>query len=788
MKFNYLRAKRPGFGAIVLPGFFAMTVAVPGNAADQAATIKPTEVVEEVVVSGLRPLRLQDTPLAVSIVAASDLVNSGFKEPKDLQFLSPSIQVSLQGANAIYIRGSGTNSQDGGTDQSVGLVVDGVAHGFVDDIGGDMSDLDHVEVYRGPQGTQFGKNASAGVLAIVTRKPQLGVYSLDAKVSYGEHDDTSNSITANFPIGSTMAGRVTGSYQYRDGVFKNLFLNQTVGAREQKAFRAKFLWEPGDTTSALLSMDYRDTFEQPNFPHAWAVCSDPGPVTPYVNFFGTNSVPPCFGALGAGVVPSLTNTDSSQEELGYRNTQAGGVSLQLDRFVGDYKLTSISAWRTMDRELYSSGIPATITQSGLWNDYRGDQYSQEFRFTSPEDQTLTYVAGLFWYKRSTINEILRAGEYYGEAFYKYPDTPFGMDVMISREGGRTRTRHINESYAAFVDGAWHLTDRLQLNGGFRATRDDVSGVVRTLDTPGVYPSTVGGSLKPDSSLTVKNTGYTYRFGPQFFLTPDIQFFATFAHGYKGPIVDTVAAFSDVALEIKPEEVDMIEAGFKAALLQGRAHLNVTAFHQEFENYQVVKLNESVNPSRFQLGNAEGLRSKGVEIEAVFAPNEHWVMGGALSYIDAKYMDLIVGCWTTGPITPPTTGKNGCYVRPGTTTPSANAVDTQLINSSKWTYRLNLGYTNYFLDGYQFDADAIYQHRSDFLSQVMDPNVVNPGYGVLNLTAGVTTPSGRTRIGVFARNALEEYFRAGTQPMLGGYTIVLNPESVRTVGVQMSVSF
>jgi len=103
-------------------------------------------------------------PMAVTAVQAAEFTNSGFKEPRDLQFLSPSIQVSIQGANAIYIRGSGTNSQNGGTEQSVGMVIDGVLMGFVDDIGGDISDLDHIEVYRGPQGTQFAKNASAGVV------------------------------------------------------------------------------------------------------------------------------------------------------------------------------------------------------------------------------------------------------------------------------------------------------------------------------------------------------------------------------------------------------------------------------------------------------------------------------------------------------------------------------------------------------------------------------------------------------------------------------------------------
>src|SRR5207342_3589014 len=107
-----------------------------------------------------------------STLSAQEFEDSGFKEPRELQFLSPSITVSQQGGNGIFIRGNGTASQNSGTEQSVGMVVDGVLMGFVDDIGGDITDLDHIEVYRGPQGTQFAKNATAGVVAITTRRPQ----------------------------------------------------------------------------------------------------------------------------------------------------------------------------------------------------------------------------------------------------------------------------------------------------------------------------------------------------------------------------------------------------------------------------------------------------------------------------------------------------------------------------------------------------------------------------------------------------------------------------------------
>lgn len=788
MQSSYPKNSSREVGAIAFLGVFAALAAVPSNAAEnRGAEASPAEPqLEEVVVSGLRAERLQDTAMAVSVVSADTLVNVGFKDPKDLQFISPSIQVSLVGANAIYIRGSGTNSQNGGTEQSVGMVIDGVVQGFVDDIGGDVSDLDHVEVFRGPQGTQFAKNASAGVVSMLTRKPVLGASGWKANVSYGEHDDSSNSVTVNLPISSTMAARITGGYQYRDGVYENPVRNQSQGAREQKSIRGRFLWEPGDSTSLLATVDYRDTFEQPNFTQAWAHCGPEGPVTPYVNQYGTNRLPPCNGAVTAGVPFHDTNDIIVESDPAYRRTEAGGASLQIDHDIGDYRFTSISAWRMMDRRLLTPSGQGVIPIGIIDNDYWGDQYSQEFRFTSPADRKLTYVGGVFYYLRDTINEILRAGEYFGEAYYKYPNTPYGADVMISQEGGRTRYRNKVESYAAFIDGAFHFTDRFQLNGGFRATRDDVFGGVTMLDTPGVYPFTVGAAIKPDDGLSVKNTGYTYRFGPQFFLTPYVQLFATYAHGYKGPLVDNVV---EVATEVLPEEVDMFEAGIKSQFLDRRLTVNLTAYHQKFEDYQVVLLNGSRNPVVFQLGNAGGLRSQGFELETQFAPDDHWTLGGALVLNDAEYTDFLTRCWDSRePIKQPTTGPNGCFVRPGQTSASSNAEGTPLTNSSKWTYRLNVGYNTVLLNGYEIDSSATWQHRTSFLSQPMDPNLVIPGYGVLNLTVGVTTPGGRFRVGAFARNALDEFFLAGRLPVSGGWTNVLNPEAVRTVGMTMSMNF
>jgi iron complex outermembrane receptor protein len=830
-----------------------MALAAPARAADApapaaAAPDAPSGKVDEIVVTGgLRTQRLQEAPMAVTAVKPEEFINSGFKEPRELQFLSPSIQVSIQGANAIYIRGSGTNSQNGGTEQSVGMVIDGVLMGFVDDIGGDISDLDHIEVYRGPQGTQFAKNASAGVVSVMTKRPQIGAFSAIIHASSGQHADTSDDATMNIPINDTMAARMNASFQHRDGVFPNLALQERQGGREQKGVKFKYLWSPKDGVSVYLSADARLQFDKPNFPQAWAQCGAPTSTT-FANFTSPNyqallaaakaglyssrvtaadkALAGCNSALIAGITPTATNDEIAEDDEAFRHTSAGGVSAEVNYPVGDFQLMSLTAYRFMSRQFFGPSGSGYYTNSYLQNWYNGGQVSEELRLISPAGKKLTWVNGLFFYDRDTQTKNCGCGPSYGQAAIQYPNTPYGAAVFNSTTGGQTKAHNINKSYAFYTDGAYHFTDKLQLNAGFRVTFDDISASIAAVPVAGVYPTAatiVGGVVTfpgyingvfynagttgtfvipstvntavnpavvqlPTRFLDVKTTGYTYRISPQYFITPDIQVYATYAHGYKGPLIDTSINVLD---SIKPEEVDMWESGLKSSWFDHRVTADLTFFHQQFKNYQVSVLNQSVTPNVFQLGNAGGMLSQGAEFELTARPVDDFLVSGGFSFNDSHYTDFITSCWNTGePIkqakSTSTTAPDGtCISANGAT--YAQARGSALINSSKWTYRLSGTYTHMFKD-WKFDSNASYLWRSQWLSAPMDPNIVNPGYGVLNLSAGLTSPNGQYRLGLYVRNALDTFFLAGRQANNGGWTNVLNPEAVRTVGVNFMAHF
>lgn len=798
---NQMNARVRWLGFTALAGALC-AMAAPALAADPAlASAAPPasgNVDEVVVTGGLRTQKLQDAPLAVTTVTPQEFTSTGFKSPLDLQFLSPSVQVSIQGADAIYIRGSGTNNTNGSGEQSVGLVIDGVPIGFTDDIGGDISDLDHTEVYRGPQGTQFALNTSAGTVAILTKKPLIGVESTTVHASYGEHNDSSDYITENIPINSDLAARATLSYQNRDGVFYNPSLGQDEGGRNQIAGRAKLLWDPGDKFSLLIDADVRRTNEFPNFPQAWGQC---GPTIgePYPTIFGpttiggvhyAGSTPPCNGAVegaigsgGSGINVNPNNANSSEDQAAYRHTDTGGVSATLTYPLGDYTLTSITAYRFMSRREHGPIGTGYYNSFYLDDWYNGGQASEELRIASPADKKLTYVAGFFFYDRDTREKSLFAGSDYGLAYDEYPNTPYGSNVEISFADGLQKIHDTVESEALYTDGAYHVTDKLSINAGVRVTNDDITASIDTVQVPGVYGGFYTTAL-PYRSLSLNKVGYTWRIGPQYFITPAIQVYGTWAHGYKGPLIDTSV---NVLNPVKPEENEMLEAGLKSSWLDHRLTIDLTAFHEQYTNYQITVLNQQVQPNVFQLGNAQGALAQGIELEMNGRITDEWRAVAGLSLDDSHYTNFMTSCWNAlEPIQQATSGENGCYVHPGQTTAAAQAAGTPLINTSKYTYRIGATYNHTLSNGFKLDADATYLWRSQFLSAPMDPNLIIPGYGILNLNGGITLSNGM-RVGIFARNALNTFFESGRQASNGGYTNVLNTEAVRTVGISLDMT-
>ncbi|MFN8732164.1 MAG: TonB-dependent receptor, partial [Hyphomonadaceae bacterium] len=293
-----------------------------------------TNQIEEVIVTAQRRSeRLQNVPLAVSAVSGDQLAKLGINNPTELRFISPSVNFGNSAntrGEGLTVRGVGTQIFGDGVEQSVGVVVDGVPMGRNGMGIADMLDVDRVEVLRGPQGMLFGKNASAGVISIITRAPQLGETSLDVKGSYATKDEIKASLTANFALGEQAALRVSYGTTERDGYIFNKVRNEYLNNRDSDTLRVRFLADVNANVRVQLSADWGNSN---SLCCSWTALSAPATTT--------------FGALNAanGIVPGPTNLTNAAGAPFFQNQDYRGLTSQVDWNLGWAELTAIAGYR-----------------------------------------------------------------------------------------------------------------------------------------------------------------------------------------------------------------------------------------------------------------------------------------------------------------------------------------------------------------------------------------------------------------------------------------------------------
>ncbi|MEA3048368.1 MAG: iron complex outerrane recepter protein [Sphingomonadales bacterium] len=476
---------------------------------------------------------LEDVPIAVSAVSAESLQNSGATDIRQLNQLAPSLLVSSTGTEAngsARIRGIGTVGDNPGLESSVAVFIDGVYRSRTGVGLNELGEIERVEVLRGPQGTLFGRNASAGLLNIISKKPNLNEFEGFAEASYGNYNMWRLSGALSGPIGKSGLGfRIDSVYQKRDGfyhVVNPVGVESRVNNRDRFFVRGQLLYEPSDQLKVRLIGDYTKRNES----CCGAVYVDRSinsridglndPVNPIlvggaVNPAGNNIIN-VLRDLGEPMAafsnPYSRNIYISPGRTYKGHTTDGGVSLQIDwKLGGNTTLTSISAWRD-----YRSGQPGDIDYSAVDILYRSptnDGYSRHFRTLSQELrlQGTTFNNHLDWliggyYADENLNltDNLRFGTQYGRfatcrivsggglaALYS-PTSPgclaarpalFGAASPIIFAGfdrldavndkGATLDRYFQNSrnYAFFTHNIFHITDKVAFTAGLRYTNE-----------------------------------------------------------------------------------------------------------------------------------------------------------------------------------------------------------------------------------------------------------------------------------------------------------------------------
>ncbi|SMQ73539.1 TonB-dependent Receptor Plug Domain [Altererythrobacter xiamenensis] len=389
----------------LLAGAAAVALSLPGAAfaqdqelAEPDADEMPLETEEQdlgnviVVTATKREQTLQETPISVSVTSGETLQQAQIRDVLDLQTVTPSLRVSqlqTSSASTFIIRGFGNGDNNFGIEPSVGVFIDGVFRSRSAAALSDLPNVQRIEVLNGPQSTLFGKNASAGVISVVTREPQF-TFGGSVEAVYGNYNTFVLKGDVTGPITDTVAFSLDGSYQRRDGYAKIVNLDEDINDRNRWSTRAQLLFEPSPDLKIRAIADYSRIDE---------VCCQ----------VGTLIAGPAAGAitaLGGQFSPpsDFFEYESYLNQVPTNEVDNYGASIQADWNIGAFTLTSITAYRELENFFESDIDFASVDNSTEFRDQKVETFTQEFRLTSDFDGPLNFLLGGFYFDETISQE------------------------------------------------------------------------------------------------------------------------------------------------------------------------------------------------------------------------------------------------------------------------------------------------------------------------------------------------------------------------------------------------
>ncbi|QJP93232.1 TonB-dependent receptor [Pseudomonas fluorescens] len=739
---------------------------VPAPAGKTATATSQLETVT--VTTRRREESSQDVPTPMSVVSGQTLETQRVYRIQDLQQLVPSVNVAYMHArqSSVSIRGLGNNPASDGLEGSVGLYIDNVYLGRPGMAVFDLMDIEQLEVLRGPQGTLFGKNTTAGVINISTRAPSFTPErSIETSVGEGGYFQTKGTLSG--PLNDQLAGRISAYRTRSDGDIKNEFNGHDLNGGSRDGFRAQLLFKPNENFNLRWIGDYNEEDSSAGT----RVLYNTGPTINGVNLYSARAA-----AAGATLVNGShrkVNLDSDQ----HVTVHQGGTSVEANwTLPSDFTLTSVSSyryWNFTPRNDDGLNVPASYNAGVSVED---KQYSQEFRLASPKGEFFDYVLGAYYFGSDLDN---KSFAYYGPQADIWNGTPRGALANVNSVGrGHIKT----DSFALFAQGTWHLTPRLDFTAGVRGTYEEknawvnrdapqggaaVTGAAATArrGRTGAYDS---GDLNQYSSSPSGLLNLSYRF------TDDLLGYATLSHGEKSGGVNLVVGSAPTAgadsLLIGTERANNAELGFKSTLWDRRLQLNANVFWTQVNAYQ-TNAYDDVNRVQY-LTNAGSVRSRGVEFESTVIPLRGLTLNFNGSFNDVSYLS-----YKDAPCPPEVSQAPGAPA-------SCDLSGHQVVGASKWIGNANGKYEWNLANGLQPYVTGSYAFRSKAVGTVEDSDYGQiPSYAVVNLSTGLRGDfnQGQWDVSLWLKNAFDKtYYTTLWTGGNGGYEGLLG--TPRTLGV------
>lgn len=769
----------------------ASILAVAATAHAQAAPPPPVETV--VVTAQKREARLQETPVSVAVLAAERLQDAGVRDIKDLAVVTPGLLVAST-SNAAYttarIRGVGTVGDNPGLESSVGVLIDGVMRARNGVALTDLGELERVEVLKGPQGTLFGKNTSAGVISVLTRRPSE-TFGAEAEATVGENGTRGGSAAVTGPLGEGVAGRLYGAVRKRDGYYR---VRTGAGPRTERRDDDQDLW----TLRGQL-----------------AIAAAPGVDLRLIGDYTRREENCCVGvqtnvgpsaALLARLSPDggVAQAADPWSRVAYsdRGTREhirdGGLSAELNADLGWARLTSLTAWRRWKIALgqdwdFTSADIAYRPDDGRFGN-RFTTVSQELRLAGTRGP-LDWLVGAY-YQNEKLDR--RDSQLYGADYERYLSLLLGggsttfVNGLLGLAPGRAfpvgeglsdRYRQTEESWALFTHHTLKLSDRLSLSLGLRYT-DERKRVAASFDNTddgigcaaaqAVRAASVGTLCLPWSNPAFNDlnqrqrlheTEWTGSVQALYRLAPQANLYAGYARGYKagGFNLDRsqTSLRPDASTAFPGELVDDFEVGAKTNWLEGALTLNAALFHQAYDNFQL----NSFLGTTFAVRSVPEVTAKGLDADFLYrAPVQGLTLQGGVVYAQTEYgPDAVAGL-------PLLSGS-------------------RLSFAPLWSASLGASLERPVAAGLTGRASVDLKYSSSYnTGSDLDPRKVQPGFALVNARLGVGAQNGAWRLELWAQNLFDKrYYQVAFGAPFQTNTIGAFLGAPRTLGATLRVA-
>ena len=811
----------------ILIGQIVKTVLAAAAVMPFAAIAADDLGLEEVVVTAQkREQNLQEVPISIGVLTADDLAERNVVSLAQLIQLSPSINFKdgySPVATSLSIRGVNSYTFDGGVQPSISVVVDGVPLARAGEFIQELSDVERIEVLRGPQGTLFGQNSTGGAINIVRKGPTR---EFEGKLEAMGTEDQDFLIrgTLSGPISETIRGRLSVFKRDFRGYIRNYSNNGStgdwLGGSDSYGAVGKLDVDLTDRVTVALSADYR------NATHG---------MTPQIaqvsegfdfNFNGKDDRIEALGngdfALGSTIYADPFKASVSKRGDEMKNT-SWGVQADVTWNVDDSGLVfkSITAYRSFDdrnnpdvdgtsadgNRLLTPIVSVTTSGAPTCCDHTRRQYhdyvSQEFRLQST-GKTLDWTVGAYYndlreaVKNSVALLILDAFVDPAGGGSRFGGTSAYFDEYFLQDQRIYNNKSTLKSYAGFADATFHVSDRTSVFAGIRYTKEEIgvsldnrlsfaplsraaiasrfNSTTMVLDTTGL-PEFPAVSAKSRGTVSSSDDAIAGRLGFSTKLSDEVNLYAVASRGFIGAGGKLSRSATTDNAFLKPSFADSVELGIKSLLLGNRLRFNAAIFSQKTKDLQASRLIPGTVNS--EIVNAGNLKAKGVEFDLAYRASENVSINAAVAYLDTEFENLVQPCY------PGQTLAQGC-------TATGQIIDGKVgLTSPKLKYSVSVNgdmplsgnNTGYGSLGY------VWQDKIDF-NLDHDPLTVQKAYGLLDLTMGVRIGE-KLDFAVFGRNLLDQEYMLSKEAAVGalGRMFVRPPrDGKRYFGIKASMSF